>query len=292
MSKTIVFFGTDEFSAYSLRALINAGFPIGLIITQPDRPSGRGRKIIEPVTKTIGKQNGIKVLQPAKLSDIISDIAALNNPVGVLVSFGRIIPQSIIDLFSPGIVNVHPSLLPIYRGPSPIESTILNGDKETGVSIMQLSAAMDAGPVYDQTRLRLTGGETTPQLEETLGESGANRLVDILPSIVDGSLQPIPQNDELATYCQLTKKEDSLLDTENITAAEAERRVRAYLAFPKTKLTVLEQLIIVTKAHVEEESINELSIKFKDGKFLQIDELISPNGRRIEAKAFLNGYKK
>ncbi len=291
-SKTVVFFGTDNFSAQSLNRLIEDGFSIAAVITKPDSPQGRGRKLTPPAVKIIAEQHDITVWQPERLLDIADNIRALDSPIGVLVSYGKIIPQSIIDLFSPGIVNVHPSLLPKYRGPSPIETTILNGDEETGVSIMQLSAAMDAGPVYDQTTVSLSGRESSPELEEILGGIGAKRLSEILPTIISGDLQPKPQDDSKATYCRLLKKSDAQLDPAKFTAAEAERRIRAHLAFPKTKLTVLGQPIIVQKAQVVEHPTSEIDVACKGGSYLRIEKLIGPSGREMTAGDFLRGYKK
>ena len=150
----IVFFGTEDFSLYSLRALVEAGFNIVAVITKPDSRRGRSNKLIQPAVKQFASQHHIPVWQPKRLKDIISDIKNITpQPTGVLVSYGKIIPQTIIDLFQPGIINVHPSLLPKYRGPSPIESAIANRDKITGVTIMQLEQAMDAGPIYHQQKL-------------------------------------------------------------------------------------------------------------------------------------------
>lgn len=294
ISKTIVFFGTDEFSAVSLRALLKAGFSVGAVVTKPDSRKGRGRELTKSVVKEIAEAHNIPVWQPVKVSDIAADIQALSQtgvkPLGVLVSYGKIIPQAIIDLFEPGIINVHPSLLPKYRGPSPVETAILNGDSETGVTIMQLSAAMDAGPIYTQTKTPLSGTETAPALEMQLAAQGAHDLCAILPAIIDGSLHPTPQDDAVATYCQLLKKEDSLLATERLTAEAAERQVRAFLAFPKTKTTVAGQSIVITKAHVSNEAQSVLDIACANGRYLSIDELVGPSGRAMDAKAFINGY--
>lgn len=291
-SKTIVFFGTDEFSAASLRELIAKGFTIGAVVTKPDSRKGRGRTLEASIVKRIAEEHSIPVLQPSKLGEIEPSIRALNDPIGVLVSYGKIIPQSIIDLFAPGIINVHPSLLPLYRGPSPIETAILNGDTETGVSIIQLSAAMDAGPVYRQVSVPLNDTETAPQLEQDLGALGAQELTNVLPAIISGALQPTPQDDDVATYCHLLKKEDSFIDTRELTSAAAERRVRAYLAFPKTKSTILGQSIVITKAHVVNEATSELDLPCSDGRYLSVDTLIGPSGKAMTAAAFLNGYAK
>ena len=289
-SKTIVFFVTDDFSAASLRELIANGFTIGAVVTKPDSRKGRGRELSKSIIKEIAEANSIPVWQPTDVTTISDDIKKFQNPLGVLVSYGKIIPQAIIDLFSPGIVNVHPSLLPLYRGPSPIESVILNGDTETGVTIMQLSAAMDAGPIYNQVTTPLLNTETTPELELQLAELGAQQLSDTLPAIINGTVQPTPQNDDIATYCQLLTKEMSMLDTATLTADQAERQVRAYITFPKTKTVVDGHQIIITKAHVTSTSISPLDLACADGRYLSIDELIAPSGKAMNASAFINGY--
>lgn len=289
-SKTIVFFGTDEFSAASLRELIAKGFTIGAVVTKPDSRKGRGRELSKPIVKQIAEANNIPVWQPIDIYAIADHVKKLKDPIGVLVSYGKIIPQSIIELFSPGIVNVHPSLLPLYRGPSPIESVILNGDTETGVTIMQLSAAMDAGPIYSQVTVPLLDIETAPELEIQLADLGAQELTLTLPAIINGTVLPTPQNDEIATYCQLLTKDESILDTSLLTAEQAERHVRAYIAFPKTKAIIADQRIVITKAHVTNTHNSPLDLTCTDGRYLSVDELIGPSGKAMDAQAFINGY--
>lgn len=290
MSKTIIFFGTDTFSASALTALIEADYTIGAVITKPDSKSGRGQRVTAPLVKQIAIEHNIPVWQPTKLSEVIDQIKALGDVIGVLSSYGKIVPQAIIDLFHPGIINIHPSLLPLYRGPSPIETAIINGDEQTGVSIMKLTAEMDAGPVYAQEVYELDGTETAPQLYDELSALGGRMLIETLPSIIEGNLLPSPQSNA-AIFCYLLKKEDAFLKPEKITAVQAERHVRAYLAFPKSKLTVLDQPVIITKAHVSAEKQTALDIAFEGGQFLSIDELIGPSGRLMSGSAFLNGYK-
>lgn len=296
-SKTIIFFGTDEFSAASLRELIAKGFTIGAVVTKPDSHQGRGRKLTASVVKQIAEANNIPVWQPLRVDALTEHIQKLSKngtakPIGVLVSYGKLIPQAIIDLFEPGIINVHPSLLPKYRGPSPIETAILNGDTETGVTIMQLTKQMDAGPIYSQLTVPLLDIETTPDLEAQLAELGAQQLGLTLPAIMNGTIQPTPQDDAIATYCQLLTKDDSVLDCSTLTAEQAERRIRAYLRFPKSKLTVAGHAIVATSAHVTNTHSSPLDIACIDGRFLSIDELIGPSGRTMSAAAFLNGYSK
>jgi len=289
MSKTILFFGTDTFSAAALTALINADYTIGAVITKPDSKQGRGQKLTAPLVKQIALQHNIPVWQPNTLVAIADDIKALGEVTGVLSSYGKIIPQSILDLFTPGIINVHPSLLPLYRGPSPIESAIENGDAATGVSIMKLVAAMDAGPVYAQATQLLTGTETQVDLYETLAEKGGELLIATLPQIISGELEPIEQADA-ATYSQLLKKEDAYIDVSSVSAKQAEQTIRAHLSYPKTKLVVHEQTIIVTQAHVGPEATSSLDQQCQDGNYLIIDQLIAPSGKQMSAEAFLNGY--
>ena len=294
-NRPIVFFGTEEFSAISLQALIDAGFEISAIITKPDSRKGRGQKLQAPTVKKIGEKFEIPVLQPSKMSEIVDFIENLPvRPIGVLVSFGRIIPQNIIELFDGGIVNVHPSLLPKYRGPSPIESAIFSGDEKTGVSIMSLSKEMDAGDVYIQEEFPLKGNETSLELYETCGKIGAEMLINHLPAIMSAKMTANPQNDSEATYCQLLKKSDAILNPEIQTAEQAERQIRAFEIFPKSKIQIGENLLIVNSAKVVNENSNNspLTIKFSDGKFLQIEKITAPSGKQMPAESYINGYLK
>lgn len=289
-SSTIIFFGTDDFSLTSLTALVEAGYPIAAVVTKPDTKQGRGHKLTPPVVKVFAEQHHIPVWQPEKLRDITADIKALGSPVGILSSYGKIIPKSTIDLFHPGIINIHPSLLPSYRGPTPIETAIAHGDSKTGVSIMQLAAGMDDGPVYTASEHPLSGTETSPELYQTLAMSGAHLLLETLPSIINGELTPTPQNEADATYTHLLQKEEAWLAPTKLTAKEAEQRVRAFLAFPKTKITIEEHTVVVTKAHVTNQKESALDIACSDGNYLSIDEVIAPSGRRMSASDFARGY--
>ena len=286
----IVFFGTGEFSLTVLRGLLEAGYDVAAVITKPDTRSGRGHKLSSPPVKLLAESYNIPVWQPGRLLDVRNQITQLGKPVGVLASYGKIIPQSIIDLFHPGIINIHPSLLPQYRGPSPIETAIKNGDSATGVSIMRLAAEMDAGPVYVTKSIPLTGKETKTELYHSLAIIGTNLLLETMPHIISGDITPLPQDDALATYTPLLSKADAALRPEALRADEAERLVRSHLGFPKTKLIVKGQVLIVTKAHVSEEAASPLDIACKDGKFLSVEELIAPSGRHMSAQEYLRGY--
>lgn len=290
MSNGIIFFGTEEFSAISLQALIDANYPIVAVVTKQDTKKGRGKKLVPPTVKVIAEQHGIPTWQPHHLDEIIDDITALQPVAGVLVSFGKIIPQKIIDLFTPGIINVHPSKLPQYRGPSPIESAILNGDADTGVSIMQLSLRMDAGPVYHFTPHTLQGNETSPELYQTLGELGAQSLTALLPEILNGTLHPHAQDDGTATYCQLIRKTDGILDLSK-SATQLEREVRAYKGWPGSRTQLGGVDITVTAAHATEAvDTSPLTLPCGGETYLRIDTLKPAGKKEMPAGEFLNGY--
>jgi methionyl-tRNA formyltransferase len=298
MNKPIVFFGTEDFSVPTLELLIADGYTVAAVVTKPDSKRGRGQQMTQPAVKVIAEQHGIPVLQPQKLSEITDFVQSLGAPVGILVSYGKIIPQSIIDLFVPGIINIHPSLLPLYRGPSPVETAVLHGDRQTGVSIMQLSAAMDAGPVYVQESIQLEGTETISALYSTLSTKGNELLARILPAIVDGTLHPTPQHNDAATYCQLIKKSDGVIDW-HTSAAHIERQIRAYHDWPGSRTTLGSVDVIVTKAHVVTidpkpagtiERTGDNLVVHTSSNGLAIDALKPVGKKEMPVQAFLSGY--
>lgn len=291
ISPKIVFFGTENYSLITLKVLVDNGFNVVCVVTKPDTRRGRGHKLAEPPVKVFAKSHNIPVLQPNKVGEITEHIKRLQPVAGILVAYGKIIPQSIIDLFTPGIINVHPSLLPKYRGPSPIESAIANRDHETGVSIMQLDKKMDAGPVYSQITQPLNEKETKPELYDKLFHDGTALLIKNLPDIINNTIIPTPQNDNNATYCQLLTKENSWIDPERMTAAEADAHVRAHLGFPRSRINIGGRDIIITKSHCDDIPKSPLDQKFSDGNYLIIDELIAPSGKTMNAEDYLRGYK-
>ncbi|HET6746489.1 MAG TPA: methionyl-tRNA formyltransferase [Candidatus Saccharimonadales bacterium] len=291
----ILFFGNERLvsglkrtDAPVLKGLIERGYDIRAIISHHSNSHSRNQRLLE--VAEIGKQNDIPVLLPSKPTDIFDQIAGYKADVAILVAYGRIIPQKIIDLFPMGIINIHPSLLPKYRGPTPIESAIINGDSQTGVSIMRLTAGMDSGPVYGQTAVPLSQTEDKFDAYGKLSQAGSELLFKLLPSILDGSLQPSNQNESEATYSPLLNKADGQLDLTTLTATQAERRIRAYLGFPKTNLIINNYSVIVTKAHTVKTKETSLDLECKDASYLHIDELIAPSGRIMDGEAFLRGY--
>ncbi|MEO5950451.1 MAG: methionyl-tRNA formyltransferase [Candidatus Saccharimonadales bacterium] len=294
-SKTLLFFGNERLvsglkttNVPILKGLIDHGYDIKAVISHHSDGNSRNNRKLE--VAEVAAAHNIPVLLPDRPTDIADQIASYGAHAAILVAYGRIIPQSIIDLFPLGIINIHPSLLPQYRGPTPIESAIINGDSKTGVSIMQLSAGMDSGPVYGQTEVLLTGHETKFELYNTIAFKSATLLFSLLPHILDESLVPTPQKNTNASYSQLLQKSDGQLDPSLLTAVQADRHVRAYLGFPKSKINLLGQDCIITKSHVEHSKKTPLDIVCQDGAFLSIDELVAPSGRTMSAIAFLNGY--
>jgi methionyl-tRNA formyltransferase len=289
--KNLVFFGTESFSVPSLEALIADGWPILAVVTKPDRPAGRGRKMNSPAVKSIAQAHDIKVLQPESVEEINDELDSMAPDLGVLVAYGKIIPAKTIDIFPAGIINVHPSLLPRYRGPSPIEASILSGDKETGVSLMKLVPQMDAGPVYRQIRLPLNGSEDKPSLYAKLATVGAEMLNDSLEAIASETLQAEEQDDSAADYTKLLSKEDGLIDWTKPTDV-IERQIRAYQGYPKARAKIFDKYEVnVIKGRIaKSEDDGGLVVKTGDG-FFEIQQLLGPSGRMMNGEEFSRGYK-
>ena len=303
MKPRLVFFGNERLgtglttTAPTLQALVAAGYDIGAVVVA-QKETGSSRKLRPLEIVQVAESHGIPVLAPQKLSEAKIDLQKVGAQAAVLVAYGKIVPQSIIDIFPAGIINIHPSLLPKHRGPTPIESVILQGEKETGVSLMQLAAEMDAGPVYAQETVLLKGNETKQLLAEQLLNLGKDMLLQYLPGILDGSLTPQAQDDKQATYDELIKKSASELAFTK-PAAELEREVRAYAAWPRSRAKVGTTEVIITAAHIIDGQgvpgtlwINgpEFGLHSADG-ILVIDRLIPTGKKDMSAAEFLAGYK-
>lgn len=288
----LVFFGTELFSVPTLEALIGAGYTIAAIVTKPDTTRGRGRKAFIHPIKQIGIDHNIPVLQPQRLIDIEAELAALNADCAILVSYGKLIPKRILNLFEPiGVINIHPSRLPQLRGPSPIEATILSGTKETAVSIMKLDEGMDTGPVFTQAAVSLSGNETKQELSDKLAYVGARTLLDVLPGILSGTLLPKSQENTDVSVTSLISKSDGVLDPTTDTATVLERKIRAYQGYPKSRLTLHNIDVIVTSAKVVDAAEERtLTIACARKTWLEITSLIAPSGRTMTGADFLRGY--
>jgi methionyl-tRNA formyltransferase len=293
-SKKLVFFGNERLAtglkstdAPTLKKLIENGYEVTAVVS--NFTAGRSRNARKLEIAEVAEQHNIPVMLPTHLGNIKDDIKEFNAGFGVLVAYGRIIPAEILDIFPHGIINIHPSLLPEYRGSTPIEQAILDGKKETGSSIMRLVNEMDAGPIYAQSKLELRGDETKEILAKNLLDLGSELLIDNLPAILDGSLQPKSQDNSKATYTKLLDKEDGLVNQKK-PAEDIERQIRAFAGFPKSRVILNSQDIIITKARVaKDKSDGGLILQCSPG-FLEVQELIAPSGRSISGADFLRGY--
>ncbi len=229
----IVFAGSPAFALPSLEALLALGHRPVAVLTQPDRPAGRGRQLAASPVKLRALELGLPVLQPATLKDSagLDLVRGLAPDLLVVVAYGLILPPAVLAVPARGAVNVHASLLPRFRGASPVEAVILAGDAETGVSIMALDAGLDTGPVYLVRRLAIGPDESAAELEERLARLGADALAEALPGILDGSLEPQPQPAIGATYAGRIAKEAGRMDWRQPAVALA-RQVRAYNPWP------------------------------------------------------------
>lgn len=227
-----VFFGTPPLSCIVLDELKAKGYMPTLVVTAPDRPQGRGLHVMPPAVKLWAIENNIPFLQPEKLdSEFYFQLSAFNFQLAILVAYGKILPQTLIESFPKGILNIHPSLLPKYRGPAPVEGSILGGDTETGVTIMLIDDKMDHGPILAQERMPVAPTATAPQLEKILFQKGGELLSNILPKWLDNTLAPQEQIHDQATYVKKLKKEDGLINLSD-DPIMLDRKWRAYQPWP------------------------------------------------------------
>ena len=230
----IVFFGTPELAVSVLEELNRAGFTPDIIITAPDRPKGRGLELSPPPVKVWAQKNNIPILQPEKLdTNFIYKLKAKSYQLFIVAAYGKIIPKEILELPTHGTLNVHPSLLPEFRGSSPIESAILSGKEKTGVSIMVLDEKMDHGPILEQEEVPVGDVAGKNELSETLFRMGGQMLSEIIPKWVSGKIKAAPQDESRATYTKKISKEDGLIDLAGDPISNF-RKIRAYEGWPGT----------------------------------------------------------
>ncbi|PID31180.1 methionyl-tRNA formyltransferase [Candidatus Saccharibacteria bacterium] len=301
----LVFFGNERIatsvftSCPTLQKLIDAGHEIAAVVTQ-QHETGASRKQRKLEIADLAARHEIPLLTPERPSDILDELQAMRADIGVLVAYGKIIPQEIIDIFPGGIVNIHPSLLPRHRGSTPIESTILAGEQKTGVSLMQLEKRMDAGNVYAYSEVELLGNESKQALASELLELGSEMLVTLIPRIVSGEIVSRPQDEADATYDALLTKKDSEIDLSK-SAIRLEREIRAYLGWPGSRTIIAGKEVAIIAAHVSKNRLEnvdkksifvankQLCLQTADG-ILVIDELKPAGKNTMPTHAFLAGY--
>jgi methionyl-tRNA formyltransferase len=233
MKNKIIFMGTPEFSVPSLEALINNGYQVVAVYTQPDKRAGRGRQVISSPVKQLALSQGLDVVQieKFKVAGTVEKLTALAPDLIVVAAFGLLLPVDVLTVPKLGCINVHPSLLPRHRGASPIATAILRGDKTTGVTIMLLDAGMDTGPILKQREVPISDEDTSGLLGAKLSQVGGQLLIETLPLWIEGQIKPRPQDNSKASYSKMIKKEDGEVDW-RLSAEELWRRVRAFDPWP------------------------------------------------------------
>ncbi len=276
MKPKIIFMGTPEFGAIILEGLIKSGHKPFLVFTEPDKPVGRKQIITPSKVKSLAEKYNIPVVQPEKISQFAAEIEKLKPSLIIIASFGQIIPKKILEIPQYGCLNVHPSLLPKYRGPSPIQFTIINGDKKTGVTIIRISEKIDAGPILSQKEIEIDPKETYESLHDKLAEAGAKLLLEVLLKLPKGQAPFRLQDDSKASYTKILKRNDGEIDWKK-SPKEIERQIRAFNPWPGTYTFCNGKRLKILEA---EASYGKLEIK----------EVQLEGKKPMSYKEFLRGY--
>ena len=303
----IVFMGTPDFAAGALKAIIEAGHEVTLVVTQPDRAKGRSDKLIPSPVKEVALEHNIPVFQPLKIKtpEAVAELRKYDADIFIVAAFGQIISQEILDMPRYGCVNIHASLLPKYRGASPIQRVILDGEKKTGVTIMQMDAGIDTGDMLYKVETEISDEDTFETLHDRLTGIGAEAIVEALPLIESGELVPEKQDDSQSCYAKLIKKEMGKIDF-NKSAAEVSKLVRGMNPWPSAytflsgkqmkvwRVSVLPQTDEKTGKAVPGEIVeltkDGITVKCGEGS-VKILELQLEGKKRMAAKDFLLGAK-
>ncbi len=292
----LIFAGTPEFAAVALRAIINAGHEVVLVLTQPDRPSGRGMKLRYSAVKEVALAAGIEVFQPQTLRehDAQERLRSFAADAMIVAAYGLILPQAVLDMPRWGCLNIHASLLPRWRGPAPIHRAILAGDGTTGVCIMQMEAGLDTGPVLLAESLPIVSDDTTGALHDKLAELGAQMIVKALHQL---PLKPNPQPGTDACYAVKIEKSEAALDW-RLPAAQLDRQIRAFNPFPGAfadldgfaiKIWRADQMTICgTPGQIVSIDTDGIVVACGEGS-LRLTELQKPGGKRLPVAQFLAG---
>ena len=292
--------GSPDFSVPTLRNLAEHYSVVG-VVTQPDRPAGRGRVLTPPPIKVLAQELDIETIQPEKMREPAAQerLHDWAPDLIVVTAFGQILRKNILDLPRYGCVNVHASLLPRWRGAAPIQASILHGDSQTGTTIMIMDPGIDTGPILSQQAIDIRPDDTAGSLGERMAKAGADLLLQTLPDYLSGALQPLPQDESQATYASMLTKEEGLLDFTQ-PAVALERRVRAFNPWPGAYLHWLGQPLKIHKSHVVDGETGE------PGKRMIVDDLpamltvqgclvldeVQPAGKRpMSGRDFLRGSR-
>jgi len=303
----IIFMGTPDIATKTLQELIDSKeYKPYLVITQNDKAVGRKHELTPPPVKVLAEENNIEVFQPENLKDegVIRKIKDIEPDVIIVIAYGKIIPKEIIDIPKFGILNIHASLLPKYRGASPIQSAILDGEKVSGITIMKIDEKLDHGPILSQKEIALEGDETSKSLFEKMSDAGPELLLETLPKWLAGEIEPKEQEHEKATFAKIFSREDGKI-TEEKTAKEIDRMYRALHPWPGIYMTFKTKDNKDLKLKISKLSISEcessdtgfslnkekqLILKTKNG-FLKLEEVQPESKNKMSGEAFYQGYK-
>jgi len=296
----IVFAGTPAFAARALAALLDAGHELALVLTQPERPAGRGLKSVSGAVRDFAERRAIPVYQPATLGtpDALVRIAAARPEVLVVAAYGLILPQAALELAPHGAINIHASLLPRWRGAAPIQRALLAGDPETGVTIMQMDAGLDTGPIIQQRSIAIAPGDDAQTLHDRLAELGAMMIVAALEALAAGRARRVPQPAAGAIYAPKIRKSESALDWSRA-ALELERAVRAFRPAPGARAVLRDEPLKIWSARlasgrgdpgtVLQAAASGLRVACGEDA-LDVLELQRAGGRRLAVGEFLRGF--
>ena len=305
----VIFMGTPEFAVPSLEYLILNQYEVVAVYTQPDRPAGRGRSLASPPVKRAALAWELPVVQPVNLRrpEVVTQLASFHPDVIVVAAYGQILPRAVLDVPGYGCINIHPSLLPRFRGASPVAAAILAGDEFTGVSIMLMDAGLDTGPVLARAQIPVSGQDTTGSLTAKLSLISAKLLLEVLSRWSRGELTPQPQDEAKATYCDSISKEESEIDW-NLPAIDIWRQVRAFQPWPECytiwqgrQLKIIEAVLLAAEANLEvgrvvaltptrEGSEAAFGVRTGDG-ILGVSKVQLEGKRAMSAAEFLRGHK-
>lgn len=296
----IIFIGTSEFAVLPLKKLIDRGFNVEAVVTQPDKRGGRGKKLIFSPVKTASQYLGIDILQPENINSksIENFILEKKIDLGVVVSYAQIISKEIFTIPKYKIINIHPSLLPLYRGPSPIQSCLLNGDIKTGVSIIEISEKMDAGDILCQKEVKIEENDDYYSLHNKLSHLGADLLINVIEQI--DNITKIKQNEDLATYCKLITKEDGLINW-NDNSLKIYNQIRALVAWPVSYTYFNGKILKIYRSKILNRRFNlpagtlvriskkSFGVVCGDKRLIEILEVQLAGKKVLKASEFLNG---
>lgn len=304
MVMRIVFFGTPDFAVPTLQTLLASPHTVAGVVTQPDRPRGRGQRVSESPIKALAVQHGLPVIQPDRLRDpVVADtLRAWKPDLGVVAAYGKLIPEDILPLPPHGMINVHASLLPKYRGAAPVQRAVIDGERETGVTIMRVEKMLDAGPMLAKVKRPIGPDETSDVIERDLAQMGAGLLLDVVNQLAAGTVQQELQDFMMCSYAPRLTKEEGLIDW-TLPASYIHNRVRGLYPWPHAYSYLDGARLIVLKTRVEpvateappgtvvEVSRDAMHVATGHEGRIAIEKVQPESGRPMQAREFLAGHR-